>query len=369
MDRRRRDRHRRRGQLALADQPVDQLAAEHGGEDRVAHPRVVEVVAAQVRDPGHHPGLDQRQAGDVRRDGDGRGQHAAQAGQQALRPGVADVGVDDVADGGVDARRAARRGTCRRSRRPGPAASRRGSRGPGPRGRTTSSARERGAARAARRAARPSGRPCSWHSWVRSYGVALRSLACPSLRNRRRRAGRSGTRRRTTSSTTWSAIGADLEPGTLLEAYRRGLFPMPSGLRGDPMYWFCPVRRGILPLDGLRVSRSLRRSCREFEIRVDTAFDGWSPRAPTRRGRRAGSTTTSGRRTGRLHRLGWAHSVETWRDGELVGGLYGIAIGGLFAGESMFHRRRDASKVGAGRRWSRGSPTSTPRTGCSTSSG
>jgi len=68
------------------------------------------------------------------------------------------------------------------------------------------------------------------------------------------------------------AIGADLEPGTLLEAYRRGLFPMPSGARGEPMYWFCPVQRGVLPLDGLRVSRSLRRSMRDFEIRVDTAF-------------------------------------------------------------------------------------------------
>src|SRR5262245_26866927 len=68
------------------------------------------------------------------------------------------------------------------------------------------------------------------------------------------------------------AIGADLEPGTLLEAYRNGLFPMPSGAPGELMSWFCPVRRGVLPLDGLRVSRSLRRSRRNFEIRVDTAF-------------------------------------------------------------------------------------------------
>jgi len=141
------------------------------------------------------------------------------------------------------------------------------------------------------------------------------------------------------------AVGADLEPGTLLAAYRRGLFPMPSGAHGDPMYWFCPVRRGIVPLDGLRLSRSLRRARRDFEIRVDTAFEEVV----------AGCADPS-RDSGwidddvstayvRLHRLGWAHSVEAWRDGRLAGGLYGVAIGGLFAGESMFHRERDASKV------------------------
>jgi leucyl/phenylalanyl-tRNA--protein transferase len=141
------------------------------------------------------------------------------------------------------------------------------------------------------------------------------------------------------------AIGADLEPGTLLAAYRRGLFPMPSGSAGDPMYWFCPVWRGVVPLDGLRVSRSLRRSCRDFEIRVDTAFEEVvgacaDPRRPS------GWIDADIRAAYlRLHRLGWAHSVEAWRDGRLAGGLYGVAIGGLFAGESMFHRVRDASKV------------------------
>jgi leucyl/phenylalanyl-tRNA--protein transferase len=141
------------------------------------------------------------------------------------------------------------------------------------------------------------------------------------------------------------AIGADLEPGTLLTAYRRGLFPMPSGSPGDPMYWFCPVWRGVVPLDGLRVSRSLRRSCRDFEIRVDTAFEEVvaacaDPRRPS--GWIDADIATAYLR---LHRLGWAHSVEAWRDGRLAGGLYGVAIGGLFAGESMFHRVRDASKV------------------------
>ena len=112
------------------------------------------------------------------------------------------------------------------------------------------------------------------------------------------------------------------------------------------MGWCSPVERGVLPLDGLVVSRSLRRSCRDFEIRVDTAFAEVRRRVrrPAPR-RRAGSPTTSATPTSSLHELGWAHSVEAWRDGELVGGLYGVAIGGLFAGESMFHRARDASKV------------------------
>jgi leucyl/phenylalanyl-tRNA--protein transferase len=141
------------------------------------------------------------------------------------------------------------------------------------------------------------------------------------------------------------AIGADLEPGTLLAAYRRGLFPMPSGTPGDPVYWFCPVRRGVLPLDGLRVSRSLARSARDFEIRVDTAFEEVVEACahPARSGGWIDDNVRAAYL--RLHRLGWAHSVEAWRGGRLAGGLYGVAIGGLFAGESMFHHERDASKV------------------------
>ena len=139
--------------------------------------------------------------------------------------------------------------------------------------------------------------------------------------------------------------GADLEPGTLLAAYRSGLFPMPSGRRREPILWFCPVRRGVLPVTGMVVSRSLRRSARDFEVRVDTAFaevvDACAdPRRPQ------GWIDADIRAAYlRLHELGWAHSVEAWRDGRLAGGLYGVAIGGLFAGESMFHRERDASKV------------------------
>lgn len=140
------------------------------------------------------------------------------------------------------------------------------------------------------------------------------------------------------------AVGADLEPGTILAAYRAGLFPMP--VRRKVMGWWSPDPRGVLPLDGLRVSRSLRRSYGRYEVRVDTAFDAVieacaDPKRPhgwiDHRIRDAYRT---------LHRLGWAHSVESWDDdGRLVGGLYGIAIGGLFAGESMFHRATDASKV------------------------
>jgi leucyl/phenylalanyl-tRNA--protein transferase len=140
------------------------------------------------------------------------------------------------------------------------------------------------------------------------------------------------------------AVGGDLEPGTLLAAYRHGLFPMPAG-SGGPMAWWSPDPRGVIPLDGLRTSRSLRRSRDRYEVRVDSAFaeviDGCAdPRRP-------GGWITRDIRAAyvRLHELGWAHSLEAWDDEGLAGGLYGVAIGGLFAGESMFHRRDDASKV------------------------
>jgi leucyl/phenylalanyl-tRNA--protein transferase len=138
------------------------------------------------------------------------------------------------------------------------------------------------------------------------------------------------------------ALGADLEPGTLLAAYRSGLFPMPVGGR---LGWWSPDPRAVLPLDGLVVSRSLRKSCARFEIRIDTAFDAVVEACgdPSRIG---GWITDEIREAyGRLHRLGWAHSVEAWDDTGLAGGLYGVAVGGLFAGESMFHWRTDASKV------------------------
>lgn len=139
-------------------------------------------------------------------------------------------------------------------------------------------------------------------------------------------------------------VGADLDPGTILAAYRAGLFPMPVD-RGT-LAWWSPDPRGVLPLDALRVSRSLRKACARFEIRVDTAFDEVVAACADRS--RPGAWISRPIQTayGRLHRLGWAHSVEAWSDdGSLAGGLYGLAIGGLFAGESMFHRSTDASKV------------------------
>ena len=141
-------------------------------------------------------------------------------------------------------------------------------------------------------------------------------------------------------------VGADLEPGTLLRAYRAGLFPMGLGRHGrGPIGWWSPDPRGVLLPGDLKVSKSLRRSCRRFEVRVDAAFTDVMRACadPGRDGRWI--TPAVVRAYTALHELGWAHSVETWRDGELVGGLYGLAVGGLFAGESMFHHATDASKV------------------------
>ncbi len=140
------------------------------------------------------------------------------------------------------------------------------------------------------------------------------------------------------------AIGGDLEPGTLLSAYRSGLFPMPVGRRGR-LGWWSPDPRAILPVEGFHRSRSLQRSMRHFELRVDTAFESvvracGDPRRP-----HGWITPEIVEAYVRLHDLGWAHSVETWHDDQLVGGLYGVGIGAFFAGESMFHHRTDASKA------------------------
>lgn len=139
-------------------------------------------------------------------------------------------------------------------------------------------------------------------------------------------------------------IGADLAPGTLLAAYRSGLFPMRLGASG-PLAWWSPDPRGVIPLDGLHVSRSLRRSCANFEIRVDAAFEDVMRGCADPRRPHGWIDDEFIRAYVALYELGWAHSVETWRADELVGGVYGVAIGGLFAAESKFHRARDASKV------------------------
>jgi len=139
------------------------------------------------------------------------------------------------------------------------------------------------------------------------------------------------------------AVGADLEPGTLLAAYRTGLFPMPLGRR--KIGWWSPDPRGVIPLDGLRVSRSLRKSCTRFEIRIDTAFETVMRRCGDPRRPHGWINDDFVRAYTRLHRMGWAHSVEAWLDDELVGGLYGVRVERFFAGESMFHTATDASKV------------------------
>ena len=145
-------------------------------------------------------------------------------------------------------------------------------------------------------------------------------------------------------------VGADLEPGTVLSAYRAGLFPMPLSVRRSRIGWWSPDPRGVLPLPGLLVSRSLRRVCRHFEIRVDTAYDEVVAGCADRRRPGAWISKDVVAAYRRLHEMGWVHSVEAWTVGadgrdRLAGGLYGVSIGGLFAGESMFHRDRDASKV------------------------
>jgi leucyl/phenylalanyl-tRNA--protein transferase len=138
-------------------------------------------------------------------------------------------------------------------------------------------------------------------------------------------------------------VGGDLEPGTLLAAYRMGLFPMPVARR--KLAWWSPDPRGVLPLDRLRVSRSLRKSAAAYEVRFDTAFSDVMQACGDPRRPHGWITKEFVAAYTRLHELGWAHSVETWRGDELVGGLYGVSINGFFAGESMFHRATDASKV------------------------
>lgn len=140
------------------------------------------------------------------------------------------------------------------------------------------------------------------------------------------------------------ALGADLAPGTILAAYRTGLFPMP--LENGTLGWWSPVDRAVLPFSDLRISRSLGRSCRRFTVSVDAdaaaVIEGCAnPLRP-----HGWITDEMAAAYLELHRLGWVHSFEVWDvDANLVGGLYGVGIGGLFCGESMFYRVADASKV------------------------
>jgi leucyl/phenylalanyl-tRNA---protein transferase len=141
------------------------------------------------------------------------------------------------------------------------------------------------------------------------------------------------------------AIGGDLSVSRLLLAYRSGLFPWTV----DPVTWWSPDPRGVLPLDGLHIPRSLARVIHrgEFRITTDQAFrqvmEGCALPGPGRRG--TWITPEFVEAYTRLHEEGHAHSLECWRHDELAGGIYGVAIGGFFAGESMFHRTSNASKV------------------------
>lgn len=140
-----------------------------------------------------------------------------------------------------------------------------------------------------------------------------------------------------------------ITPQVLLKAYAAGIFPMAESAEDNALYWIEPEERGIIPLDGLYVSRSLKRQVkrRVFEVRVDSAFaeviDGCAARTANRQ------TTWINTRIrslySQLHRLGFCHTVECWQGTALVGGLYGVSIGAAFFGESMFARAADASKV------------------------
>lgn len=143
------------------------------------------------------------------------------------------------------------------------------------------------------------------------------------------------------------AAGGDLSPRRLLNAYRHGIFPWYSA--GQPILWWSPDPRAVLYPDELHLSHSLRKTLRkdEYQVRFDTAFREVILQCAQPRGDGHGTWLTDEMIEAycELHRLGYAHSAESWYDGEPVGGLYGIAIGKMFFGESMFARRRDASKI------------------------
>lgn len=145
-------------------------------------------------------------------------------------------------------------------------------------------------------------------------------------------------------------LGGDLSVATLLTAYRQGIFPWPFVDRGrELLSWWSPDPRAIIELDRFHVSRRVQRRIRrgEFTVTFDKDFESVVAgcAGPRREGGETWITTELSDAYGRLHREGFAHSVEIWQDERLVGGIYGIAIGAFFAGESMFHRETDASKV------------------------
>ncbi len=141
----------------------------------------------------------------------------------------------------------------------------------------------------------------------------------------------------------------EITPDLILRAYRAGIFPMAESAEDADVFWVSPERRGIIPLDRFHISRSLRKAMRraEYEIRVDSDFNGVvSACASTGRDREITWINATIRSVyGQLFRRRICHTVEVWHDNALVGGLYGLGIGGAFFGESMFHTRTDASKI------------------------
>jgi leucyl/phenylalanyl-tRNA--protein transferase len=140
------------------------------------------------------------------------------------------------------------------------------------------------------------------------------------------------------------AVGGDLEPGLILAGYRQGLFPM--HLEDGRLGWWSPVERGIIPLNQLQISKSLRRSLRRYQVTFDEDLAGVIEGCAQPERPNGWITKEIQDAYLELGRLGWVHSIETWTpEGDLAGGLYGVKIAGLFAGESMFSQFRDASKV------------------------
>ncbi len=146
-----------------------------------------------------------------------------------------------------------------------------------------------------------------------------------------------------------SNLEFEITPQVILKAYALGIFPMAESAHDPTLYWIEPEVRGVLPLDGIVVPKRLARTIRQqkFEVRVDSDFDGVIEGcAAPRAGRRTTWINSKIRELyGELFKQGYCHTVETWLDGRLVGGLYGVHIGGAFFGESMFSTETDASKV------------------------
>lgn len=144
-------------------------------------------------------------------------------------------------------------------------------------------------------------------------------------------------------------FAVEITPELILRAYRAGIFPMAEDAADEDLFWVSPEMRGIMPLDGFHASKSLRKAMRKsrWTIRVDTDWDGIIEGCATVGEDRHTTWINGTIRSvyGELFRRGFAHTVEVWDGPDLVGGLYGLAIGGAFFGESMFHRRTDASKM------------------------